>query len=107
MVLALWTLKFHAPLGPSVSDATAEYLPRPGGQFLWLYQTLKYVPGSLGSIIGVVIPGLGLLVLLTLPWLDVAMLRNLSRHTQQLIATLILGVAAIWIVGMTTTSYLE
>jgi len=105
--LALWTLKFHAPLGPSVSDATAEYLPRPGGQFLWLYQTLKYLPGSLGSILGVVIPGLALLVLLTLPWLDVAMLRSLSRHSQQLIATLILGVAAIWIVGMTSASYLS
>jgi len=107
VVLALWTLKFHAPLGPSVSDATAEYLPRPGGQFLWLYQTLKYVPGSLGSIIGVVIPGLALLVLLTLPWLDVAILRTLSTQPQRLIATLILGAAAIWIVGMTTVSYLS
>ena len=105
--LALWTLKFHAPLGPSVSDATAEYLPRPGGQFLWLYQTLKYVPGSLGSIIGVVIPGLALLILLALPWLDVAMLRNLSTRPQRLIATMILSATAIWIVGMTTASYLE
>ena len=107
VVLALWTLKFHAPLGPSISDATAEYLPRPGGQFLWLYQTLKYVPGSLGSIVGVVIPSLALLVLLTLPWLDGAMLKNLSSHPQRLIATLILGVAAVWILGMTTASYLS
>jgi ubiquinol-cytochrome c reductase cytochrome b subunit len=104
--LALWTLKFRAPLGPSVSDAAAEYLPRPGGQFLWLYQSLKYVPGSLGSIIGIVIPGLALLILFALPWLDVATLRRISTSPQRLIATLILGVAVVWIVGMTTTSYL-
>ena len=43
LLLALWSLKFRAPLGPSVVEMTAEYLPRPGAQFLWLYQSLKYL----------------------------------------------------------------
>src|SRR5688572_28900574 len=45
VALAVWCLKFPAPLGPPVETMTADYLPRPGAQFLWLYQSLKYVPG--------------------------------------------------------------
>src|SRR5262249_44406717 len=69
LLLALWSLKFRAPLGPSVVDMTADYLPRPGAQFLWLYQSLKYLPGGLGSLAGVALPGLVLLILVLLPWL--------------------------------------
>ena len=64
LALALWCLKYPAPLGPSVAEMTAEYLPRPGSQFLWLYQSLKYIPGGLGSITGVVLPGIVLMVLI-------------------------------------------
>lgn len=107
LALAIWALKVPAPLGPSVAEVTSDYLPRPGAQFLWLYQTLKYVPGGLGSIVGVVIPSLALLILLVLPWLDLALLKRLSKRPQFLIASLILAVAAMWIVTMTTTSYLS
>ena len=103
MALAIWCAKFHAPLGPSVTEVSAEYLPRPGGQFLWLYQSLKYVPGGLGSVVGVVIPGLGLLILLSLPWLNRF---SFGERSQHLIGSLILSLAAIWIVTMTTTSVL-
>src|SRR6185295_16756529 len=96
VLLAIWTFKNHAPLGPSVSDVTADYLPRPGGQFLWLYQTLKYVPGGVGSIVGVVFPGLAVLILLSLPWLNRGLMSRISIHPQRLIATLVLSVLAIW-----------
>src|SRR6185436_2490572 len=56
LLLPLWSLKYRAPLGPSVVDMTADYLPRPGAQFLWLYQSLKYLPGGLGSLAGVALP---------------------------------------------------
>lgn len=69
VALAIWCAKFPAPLGPPVEAMTSEYLPRPGAQFLWLYQLLKYVPGGLGSIAGVVLPGIGLAILLLLPLL--------------------------------------
>jgi ubiquinol-cytochrome c reductase cytochrome b subunit len=94
--LALWTLKHPAPLGPSVSEATADYLPRPGAQFLWLYESLKYIPGGLGSIVGVVFPGIALLVLCFLPWLK----------RERLIGGAIFGLALILIVTMTTASYI-
>ena len=73
VALAIWCLKHPAPLGPAVEAMTAEYLPRPGAQFLWLYQMLKYIPGGLGSIVGVVLPGLAVGILLLLPWLGAGM----------------------------------
>jgi ubiquinol-cytochrome c reductase cytochrome b subunit len=97
LALALWTLKHSAPLGPSVAEAGADYLPRPGAQFLWLYQSLKYVPGGLGSVVGVVLPGIVLAILIALPWLK----------RQRLIAGSLLGLGVVLVVLMTTISYLS
>lgn len=97
LALALWALKHPAPFGPSVAEAGADYLPRPGAQFLWLYQSLKYIPGGLGSIVGVVLPGIVLAVLVALPWLK----------RQRLIAGSILGLGVVLVVIMTAASYLS
>ena len=97
LLLALWSLEYRAPLGPSVVEMTADYLPRPGAQFLWLYQSLKYLPGGLGSLAGVAIPGVVLLILVLLPWLK----------KQRLIGGSILGVGLVLVVVMTTASYVS
>ncbi|HSL53995.1 MAG TPA: cytochrome b N-terminal domain-containing protein, partial [Pyrinomonadaceae bacterium] len=97
LALALWALKNPAPLGPAVTEAGADYLPRPGAQFLWLYQSLKYIPGGLGSIVGVVLPGIVLAVLVVLPWLK----------RQRLIAGSLLGAGVVLVVIMTAASYLS
>ena len=97
LALALWALKNPAPLGPSVAEAGADYLPRPGAQFLWLYQSLKYIPGGLGSVVGVVLPGIVLAVLVALPWLK----------RQRLIAGSLLGIGVVLVVLMTTVSYVS
>ena len=96
LALALWALKHPAPLGPAVSDMTAEYLPRPGAQFLWLYQSLKYIPGGLGSLAGLVLPGIAILLLVLLPWLK----------AQRLIGGVILGACVVLVGLMTTAAYL-
>jgi ubiquinol-cytochrome c reductase cytochrome b subunit len=97
VALAVWSLKHPAPLGPPVAEMTADYLPRPGSQFLWLYQTLKYVPGGLGSLVGLVLPGVVLLILLLLPWLK----------AQRLLGSVILGACVVLVGMMTTASYLS
>lgn len=97
LLLALWCLKYRAPLGPSVVDVTADYLPRPGAQFLWLYQSLKYLPGGLGSLAGVALPGVVLSILVLLPWLK----------QQRLIGGSILGVGLVLVVMMTSASYIS
>jgi ubiquinol-cytochrome c reductase cytochrome b subunit len=107
LALAIWTARVPAPLGPSVADVSADYLPRPGAQFLWLYQTLKYVPGGIGSLVGVALPGLAILVLLLLPWLNLKSLHRVSRNPQKLIGTSIVGIIALWVITMTLTSYLS
>jgi ubiquinol-cytochrome c reductase cytochrome b subunit len=97
VALAIWCLKYPAPLGPPVETMTADYLPRPGAQFLWLYQLLKYVPGGLGSIVGVIIPGIGLAILLLLPRLK----------SQRILGSTILVVLTVTILAMTIAGYVS
>jgi len=56
------------------NDAT--YTPRPEWYFLFLFQLLKYFPGKLEFIGAMLIPGLLILLLLALPFID----RNPKRH---------------------------
>lgn len=98
IALAIWCWKFPAPLGPPVETATADYLPRPGAQFLWLYQTLKHVPGAIGSLVGMVLPAIGLAILIALPWLHVR---------RRLIGGALLGVFAVWVLTMTVAANLS
>lgn len=96
VALAIWCAKFPAPLGPPVEAMTADYLPRPGAQFLWLYQLLKYVPGGLGSIVGVIIPTIGLAILLLLPRLK----------AQRILGSTILAALIVTILTMTVAAYM-
>lgn len=97
VALAIWCAKFPAPLGPPVEAMTADYLPRPGAQFLWLYQLLKYVPGGLGSIVGVILPGIGLAILLLLPFLK----------AQRLLGSTILAALTAAVLTMTIAAHLS
>ena len=107
LLLGLYAHKFPAPLGPSAVNATPDYLPRPGPQFVWLYQTLKYVPGTLGSMVGVVLPGLVLMTLVVLPWLDRTPLRRLTDHPRRDIGATILSLTIVVVVVMTFISYVN
>lgn len=98
LALAIWCLKFPAPLGPAADAVTADYLPRPGAQFLWLFETLKHMPGAVGSIAGVVLPGIALLILAALPWL---------RTRRRLIGGVLLSIFALLVLTMTTAAYLS
>jgi ubiquinol-cytochrome c reductase cytochrome b subunit len=98
LALAIWCLKFPAPLGPAIESATADYLPRPGAQFLWLYQTLKHVPGFVGSIVGIVLPSIGVLILASLPWL---------RAQRRLLGGVVIAAFALWVSTMTIAAHLS
>ncbi|HEY0727579.1 MAG TPA: cytochrome c, partial [Pyrinomonadaceae bacterium] len=60
------------------------------------YQLLKYVPGGLGSIVGVIIPTIGLAILLLLPRLK----------AQRLLGSTILAALTLTIMTMTTAAYI-
>ncbi|HEV2863419.1 MAG TPA: cytochrome b N-terminal domain-containing protein [Pyrinomonadaceae bacterium] len=59
--LACYAWGSPAPLGPPHESAPPGYLPRPGAQFLWLFQLLKYLPKPAASAL--VLLGLPLLLL--------------------------------------------
>jgi drug/metabolite transporter (DMT)-like permease len=61
-----------------------------------LYQSLKYVPGGLASIIAFVLPAIALLLLI--------LLRRLPGP--RIIGGVILGAGALLILGMTAAAYI-
>jgi ubiquinol-cytochrome c reductase cytochrome b subunit len=58
------------PVTGPADPIDATYVARPDWPFLFLFQMLKYFPGSLEAVGTTVIPTLGLLLVLALPWLD-------------------------------------
>jgi len=107
LLLGLYAHRFPAPLGPSASNVSAGYLPRPGAQFVWLYQTLKYVPGALGSLVGIVLPGLVLLILGALPWLNRKPFSRLTHHPRRNFGAVVLSFSIVFIAAMTVISYVS
>ena len=84
------------------NDAT--YTPRPEWYFLFLFQMLKYFPGKLEAIGAVVIPGLFILLLLVLPFID----RSKRRYfLNRPIASLAAVVVVAGIVTLTILSVRE
>jgi mono/diheme cytochrome c family protein len=61
---------------PKADPSDSSYVPRPEWYFLWLFEMLKYFPGQLEWIGTAVIPGLMVLTLFLLPFID----RNPHRH---------------------------
>lgn len=87
----------------SVADPTdSTYQPRPEWYFLFLFQFLKYFPGSMEVIAAVVLPAIGLGALIFLPFLD----KNPARHPKQRpLATssaiiTVLGIIVLTILGL-------
>ena len=69
-------LAVSAEIGEIADPASISYNPRPDWYFLFLFQALKYFPGSLESVAAVMIPGLALLILLAVPFFD----RRMRQH---------------------------
>ena len=80
----------EAPADPTSSD----YIPRPDWYFLGLFQLLKYFPGKWEVVGALVIPGLVMVFLVLLPWLD----RGRTRQTRQRLAVLLPFTAGLTVV---------
>jgi ubiquinol-cytochrome c reductase cytochrome b subunit len=78
LIVALGFLSFFFPvnLGPPANPADAQYIPRPEWYYLPIFQWLKYWHGAL-SVVGVlVIPGIIVIAVIALPFLD----RSIERR---------------------------
>lgn len=75
------------------ADPSEDYSPKPEWYFLFLFQLLKYFPGDLEWLGVIVIPGVVVLLLAALPWLD----RSGKRHITG--RPLVLGFSAFMLIG--------
>jgi len=68
------------------------YTPRPEWYFLFLFQLLKYFPGNLEVIGAVILPGLFIILLLVLPFIDKSPKRHfLNRPFASISALVVVG----------------
>jgi mono/diheme cytochrome c family protein len=87
------------PVEERADPTDTTYNPRPEWYFLFLFQLLKYFPGELEVIGVVVLPALGILLLLALPFLDSNRFRHFSNRKVVTGGT-ILGIAAIGVLSI-------
>ena len=97
-ILACLALFAHVPLEDVADPTNADYDPRPEWYFLFLFQLLKYFQGPLEIIGTFVIPTVGMLLLLFLPFLDRSERAVLWKRPIALTVTTVCVVA---IVGLT------
>jgi mono/diheme cytochrome c family protein len=76
LILAALAYFVGVPMEARADPNDANYTPRPEWYFLFLFQLLKYFPGQLEFIGAMLLPGLFILLLLVLPFID----RNSKRH---------------------------
>ena len=81
------------------NDAT--YTPRPEWYFLFLFQLLKYFPGKLEVVGVMVIPGLFILLLFALPFIDRSPKRHFLNRPRATLAALLVvaGIGALTVLA--------
>ena len=71
LTLLVWlSATLMTPISGPGDPVDPTYVARPDWPFLWLFQLLKYLSGSLEWIGFIVVPLVGVLLLFAVPWLD-------------------------------------
>jgi len=102
VILILLATFIGVPGEPKADPNDTSYIPRPEWYFMFLFQMLKYFPGNLEWLGTTIIPGIVILVLLLLPFLD----RNPKRYyTRRKFALMVMGIAVVGIVVLTVVAF--
>jgi len=80
-VLFLMAVAVRVPLEQLADPTDTNYTPRPEWYFLFLFQTLKFFPGALEVVGSVVLPGLAILALILVPFLDRGKMIKVTQRT--------------------------
>jgi menaquinol-cytochrome c reductase cytochrome b/c subunit len=83
---------------PKADPNDANYIPRPEWYFLFLFEFLKFIPGAIEWVGTAVIPGIGVLILILLPFIDRNRFRNWKKRK---VGITIMGLVVLAIVGLT------
>jgi len=83
---------------PKADPNDANYIPRPEWYFLFLFEFLKFIPGAIEWVGTAVIPGIGVLILFLLPFIDKNPYRNWKKRK---VGVTVMTLVVIGIVGLT------
>jgi len=89
-ILFVVAWRFPAPLEAIADPSDATYVPRPEWYFLPLFELLKLFKGPLEPVATGILPGLSILLLALVPWLD----RGVDRRPSSRKAVLVTGAFA-------------
>jgi ubiquinol-cytochrome c reductase cytochrome b subunit len=81
LILFMMAVFARVPLGRLADPTDTNFIPRPEWYFLFLFQTLKFFKGPLEAIGSVVLPGVAVLTLFLIPFIDRAPLVRLGKRT--------------------------
>src|SRR5579872_720030 len=81
MVLVVLAVVAKVPLEKLADPTDTAYIPRPEWYFLFLFQTLKFFNGPMEVVGAVALPGLAVLLLFTIPFIDRGPMIRLAKRT--------------------------
>jgi ubiquinol-cytochrome c reductase cytochrome b subunit len=101
VVLFTLALIARVPLERLADPTDNAYIPRPEWYFLFLFQTLKFFEGPLEMVGSIVLPGLAMLALILVPFVDRS---QMVRVTKRTVAAGVLLLAALGWTGLTVAA---
>jgi ubiquinol-cytochrome c reductase cytochrome b subunit len=81
LILFVMAVVARVPLGRLADPTDTAFIPRPEWYFLFLFQTLKFFKGPMEAIGSVVLPGIAVLTLLLIPFIDRGPVIRLGKRT--------------------------
>ena len=100
-ILFIMAVAVRVPLEQLADPTDTSYIPRPEWYFLFLFQTLKLFNGPLEVVGSVVLPGLAVLLLILVPFIDRS---QMVKVTQRTVALAFVLLAAIGWGGLTAAA---
>jgi mono/diheme cytochrome c family protein len=90
---------------PAADPSDTNYVPRPEWYFLFLFEMLKFFPGKIEFVGTAIIPGLAIVLLFLLPFID----RRIKRHPRSrpvataTMSAIVVGMVALTVRAVITT----
>ena len=101
IILFIMAVVAKVPLERLADPTDTAYIPRPEWYFLFLFQTLKFFKGPLEAVGSVVLPGVAVLTLFLIPFIDRGPMIRLGKRTFAISFALLAAIA--W-TGLTTAA---
>jgi ubiquinol-cytochrome c reductase cytochrome b subunit len=101
IILFIMAIVAKVPLERLADPTDTAYIPRPEWYFLFLFQTLKFFQGPLETVGSVVLPGVAVLTLFLIPFIDRGPMIRVGKRT---FAISFVVLAAIAWTGLTTAA---